>query len=149
MGRLLIYPPGPQRRRTHFATRTHLQTPPIAADVITGGITHRNLRLKRPAVRTRADRDFSLDINAGQIELLVRRFTFIPPITVARIFDFPVAHSQSIAPEEDILRMTASSQYNRPLQRALGVAAALGNQMRIWSAAHRQQLSARINPSIS
>ena len=97
----------------HLQDSTH-----IAADVITVGITHRNLRLEASGFHGREPDEFRWNINSGKIDSWSARVTYNPAQNWSTQYSIAQLRSpESLAPEEDIRRMTASVQYNRPLKK--------------------------------
>ena len=97
----------------HLQDSTH-----IAADVITVGITHRNLRLEASGFHGREPDEFRWNINSGKIDSWSARVTYNPAQNWSAQYSIAQLRSpESLAPEEDVRRMTASVQYNRPLQK--------------------------------
>jgi hypothetical protein len=97
----------------HLQDSTH-----IAADVITVGITHRGVRLEASGFHGREPDEFRWNINSGKIDSWSTRVTINPAQNWSAQYSIAQLHSpESLAPAEDIRRMTASVQYNRPLKR--------------------------------
>jgi hypothetical protein len=97
----------------HLQDSTH-----IAADVVTFGITHRSLRLEASGFHGREQDEFRCNINSGKIDSWSARVTVNPAQNWSGQFSIAQLHSpESLAPAEDVRRMTASVQYNRPLKR--------------------------------
>lgn len=97
----------------HLQDSTH-----IAADVITAGITYRNLRLEASGFHGREPDESRWNINSGKIDSWSTRVTANPGRNWS--LQYSIAHLQSpeaLAANVDIRRMTASVQYNRPLQK--------------------------------
>jgi hypothetical protein len=96
----------------HLQDSTH-----IAADVIFFGITHRSLRLEASGFHGREPDEYRWNINSGKIDSWSARVTVNPAQNWSAQYSIAQLHSpESLAPAEDIRRMTASLQYNRPLQ---------------------------------
>lgn len=96
----------------HLQDSTH-----IAADVITVGITHHSLRLEASGFHGREPDEFRWNINSGKIDSWSTRVTVNAARNWSAQYSIAQLHSpESLAPAEDIRRMTASIQYNRPLQ---------------------------------
>ncbi len=97
----------------HFQDSTH-----IAADVITLGITHRGLRVEASGFHGREPDELRWNINSGRIDSWSARVTANPGQNWSLQYSIAQLHSpEELAPSEDIRRMTASIQYNRPLPR--------------------------------
>ena len=97
----------------HLQDSTH-----IAAEVITVGITHRSVRLEASGFHGREPDEFRWNINSGKIDSWSARVTANPGQNWSLQYSIAQLHSpEELAPDEDIRRMTASLQYNRPLRR--------------------------------
>ena len=97
----------------HFQDSTH-----IAADVVTLGITHRNLRVEASGFHGREPDEFRWNINSGKMDSWSMRVTANPSQNWSVQYSVAQLHSpEELAPTEDIRRMTASVQYNRPLRK--------------------------------
>jgi hypothetical protein len=97
----------------HLQDSTH-----IAADVITLGITHRSLRLEASGFHGREPDEFRWNINSGKIDSWSARVTANPGQNWSVQYSIAQLHSpEALAPAENVRRMTASVQYNRPLQK--------------------------------
>jgi len=97
----------------HFQDSTH-----IAADVVTLGITHRSVRLEASGFHGREPDEFRWNINSGKMDSWSARVTANPGQNWSLQYSIAQLHSpEELAPAEDIRRMTASVQYNRPLPR--------------------------------
>jgi hypothetical protein len=96
----------------HLQDSTH-----IAADVITAGITHRSFRIEASGFHGREPDEFRWNINSGKIDSWSTRVTANPGQNWSLQYSISDLRSpESLAPGEDIRRMTASVQYNRPLR---------------------------------
>ncbi len=97
----------------HLQDATH-----IAADVITVGVTHRNFRLEASGFHGREPDEFRWNINSGKIDSWSTRVTVNPGDYWSLQYSIAQLHSpESLAPDEDVRRMTASVLYNRPLKK--------------------------------
>jgi hypothetical protein len=97
----------------HLQDSTH-----IAADVVTLGITHRIISVEASGFHGREPDEFRWNINSGKIDSWSARVTANPGQDWSVQYSIAQMHSpESLAPDEDVRRMTASVQYNRPLQR--------------------------------
>jgi hypothetical protein len=97
----------------HLEDSTH-----IADDVVTVGITYRNLRLEASGFHGREPDEYRWNIDSGKIDSWSTRFTFNPRQNW--IFQYSIgelAGPEGLFPDESIRRMTASLIYNRPLSR--------------------------------
>lgn len=97
----------------HLQDSTH-----IAADVVTLGITHRNFSVEASGFHGREPDEFRWNINSGKIDSWSARVTANPGQNWSVQYSIAQMHSpESLAPDEDVRRMTASVQYNRPLEK--------------------------------
>lgn len=97
----------------HFQDSTH-----IAADVVTLGIAHHSLRVEASGFHGREPDEFRWNINSGKIDSWSARVTANPVQNWSLQYSLAQLHSpEELAPAEDIRRMTASIQYNRPLPK--------------------------------
>ena len=97
----------------HLQDSTH-----IAADVVTLGVTHRRLRLEASGFHGREPDEGRWNINSGKIDSWSARATFNPGQDWSLQYSIAQLHSpEALAPLEDLRRMTASVEYNRPLHR--------------------------------
>ena len=88
----------------------------IAGDVITVGITHRNLRLEASGFHGREPDEYRWDIDSGKIDSWSTRATFNPGQNWSLQYSISQLHSpEALNPTEDVRRMTASVMYNRPI----------------------------------
>ncbi len=95
----------------HFQDSTH-----IAADVVTLGVTHRSVRLEASGFHGREPDEFRWNINSGKMDSWSARVTANPGQNWSLQYSIAQMHSpEELAPAEEIRRMTASVQYNRPL----------------------------------
>jgi hypothetical protein len=97
----------------HLQDSTH-----VAADVVTLGITHRNFSAEASGFHGREPDEFRWNINSGQIDSWSARLTANPGQNWSLQYSIAQMHSpELLAPDEDVRRMTASVQYNRPLRK--------------------------------
>jgi hypothetical protein len=97
----------------HLQDSTH-----IASDVITLGVTYRNVRLEASGFHGREPDELRWNINSGKIDSWSSRLTVNARQNWSLQYSIAGLHSpEELAPAEDIRRMTASIQYNRPLAR--------------------------------
>jgi hypothetical protein len=97
----------------HLQDSTH-----IAADVVTLGVTHRGLRLEASGFHGREPDEYRWNINSGKMDSWSARVTANPGQNWSLQYSIAQLHSpEELAPAEDIRRMTASIQYNRPLRK--------------------------------
>jgi hypothetical protein len=96
----------------HFEDSTH-----IASEVITLGITHRNVRLEASGFHGREPDEYRWDIDSGKIDSWSTRFTVNPGQNWSFQYSIAQLHSpEALAPDEDTRRMTASLMYDRPIR---------------------------------
>ena len=97
----------------HLQDSTH-----IAADVVSVGLTYRNVRLEGSGFHGREPDEFRWNINSGKIDSWSARVTVNPTNNWSGQFSIAQLHSpESLAPAEDVRRMTASVQYNQPMEK--------------------------------
>lgn len=95
----------------HLQDSTH-----VADDVITVGITHRFLRVEASGFHGREPDENRWNIDSGKIDSWSTRVTVNPAGNWSLQYSIADLHSpESLAPEENLRRMTASVAYNRPL----------------------------------
>lgn len=95
----------------HLADSTH-----IADDVVTVGITHRAVRLEASGFHGREPDEHRWDLDSGRIDSWSGRLTVSPVSNWSGQFSFAhLTSPEELHPEDDLLRMTASVSYNRPL----------------------------------
>jgi hypothetical protein len=93
----------------HLQDSTH-----IASDVITLGATYRNFRLEGSGFHGREPDEDRWDIDSGKIDSWSARLTANPVQHWSLQYSIGQLHSpESLAPDEDVRRMTASLMYNR------------------------------------
>ena len=97
----------------HLQDSTH-----IAADVVTLGLTHRGLRIEASGFHGREPDESRWNINSGEMDSWSARVTANPGHNWSLQYSIAQLHSpEDLAPAEDIRRMAASIQYNRPLPK--------------------------------
>lgn len=97
----------------HLEDSTH-----IADDVITAGLTYKQVRLEASGFHGREPDEFRWNLDTGAINSWSTRLTVQPRLNWSA--QYSLGHFTSpeqLHPEEDVLRMTASVIYNRPLSR--------------------------------
>jgi hypothetical protein len=95
----------------HLQDSTH-----IASDVVTAGLTYRKTRIEASGFHGREPDEHRWNIDPGQVDSWSTRLTIAPGANWTLQYSIAQLHSpESVAPEEDIRRMTASIGYNRPL----------------------------------
>jgi hypothetical protein len=95
----------------HLEDSTH-----IANDVITAGITYRNLRLEASGFHGQEPDEFRWNIDSGRIDSWSTRLTFNAGQNWS--MQYSISHlnaPEALFPHEDVRRMTASAIYNRPI----------------------------------
>ncbi len=96
----------------HLEDSTH-----VAADVVTTGFTYRNIRLEASGFHGREPDESRWNINSGAIDSWSSRVTLNPGKNWNAQYSIANLHSpESLAPAEDVRRMTASISYNRPIK---------------------------------
>ncbi|MGH9511614.1 MAG: hypothetical protein ACRD2U_05710 [Terriglobales bacterium] len=96
----------------HLEDSTH-----ISDDVITVGITHRNVRLEASGFHGREPDEYRWDIDTGEIDSWSTRVTLNPGQDWSVQFSIAQLHSpEALAAGEDVRRMTASAMYNLPIR---------------------------------
>ena len=95
----------------HLEDSTH-----IAADVITTGITYQNFRLEASGFHGREPDENRWNINSGRIDSWSTRVTVNPAKNWSAQYSLAQIRSpETLDPNEDLRRMTASVSYNRPI----------------------------------
>jgi hypothetical protein len=95
----------------HLEDSTH-----IADDVVTFGITYRNLRLGASGFHGREPDEYRWDIDSGKIDSWSTRVSVNPAQNWSLQYSIGQLHSpEALQPNEDVRRMTASIEYNRPV----------------------------------
>ena len=96
----------------HLQDSTH-----IADDVITVGLTYRNVRLEASGFHGREPDEFRWNLDSGKIDSWSSRLTVNPGQNWSFQYSLAQLHSpEALAPGTDLRRMTASLMYNHPLQ---------------------------------
>jgi hypothetical protein len=97
----------------HLQDSTH-----IADDVITLGLTHGIFRLEASGFHAREPDEHRWNIDAGKIDSWSARVTANPGQNWSFQYSIgDLTSPESLFPNENIRRMTASAIYNRPLQK--------------------------------
>jgi hypothetical protein len=95
----------------HMQDSTH-----IAADVLTVGVKHRAVRVEASGFHGREPDEHRWNLDSGAINSWSTRFTVTPGKNWAAQYSVArLSSPENQAPGEDIVRMTASASYNRPL----------------------------------
>jgi hypothetical protein len=96
----------------HLQDSTH-----IADDVITVGLTYRDVRLEASGFHGREPDEFRWNLDSGKIDSWSSRLTVNPGQSWSFQYSLAQLHSpEALAPGTDLRRMTASLMYNRRLQ---------------------------------
>ena len=96
----------------HLQDSTH-----ITDDVITVGLTHRNLRLEASGFHGREPDESRWNLDSGRIDSWATRLTVNPGQNWSTQYSVSRLHSpEALVPNEDLRRMTASIMYNRTFQ---------------------------------
>jgi hypothetical protein len=94
----------------HLQDSTH-----IADDVITAGLTYRSVRLEASGFHGREPDEFRWNVDSGKIDSWSTRVTVNPGQDWSFQYSIGQLRSpESLAPSEDLRRITASLMYNRP-----------------------------------
>ena len=97
----------------HLQDATH-----IAYEVVTTGYTYRFARVEVSGFHGREPNENRWNIAAGAIDSWAARLTISPAANWSGQFSLATLKSpEALSPLEDLRRMTASIQYNRPLAR--------------------------------
>ncbi len=97
----------------HLQDSTH-----IAADVVTAGFTYKIVRLEASGFHGREPDEHRWDLDFGRIDSWSTRVTINPKQNwSAQASVGKLKSPEELNPQEDILRMTASIMYNRPLKK--------------------------------
>jgi hypothetical protein len=95
----------------HLEDSTH-----IADDVVTVGITHRAVRLEASGFHGREPDEHRWDFDYGKMDSWSGRLTITPGANWSGQYSLThLTSPEDLHPGEDLLRMTASVSYNRPL----------------------------------
>lgn len=96
----------------HLQDSTH-----ISDDVVTAGITYRNVRFEASGFHGREPDEYRWDLDSGKIDSWSTRVTVNPGQNWSAQYSIAQMHSpEALAPAEDLRRMTASVMYNRPIR---------------------------------
>jgi hypothetical protein len=96
----------------HLQDSTH-----VADDVVTAGLAYRNFRLEASGFHGREPDEYRWNIDSGTMDSWSTRLTFNPAANWSLQYSIAQLHSpESLAPDDDIRRMTASVAYNRPVR---------------------------------
>jgi hypothetical protein len=97
----------------HLEDSTH-----IAADVITAGFAYKRARLEASGFHGREPDEYRWNIDQGRLDSYSARLTIAPATNWEGQFSAArIVSPETLAPNDDQLRMTASISYNRPLTR--------------------------------
>ena len=96
----------------HLEDSTH-----IASDVVTAGFAYRKIRFEASGFHGREPDESRWNINSGAIDSWSARITANPGKNWSMQYSIADLHSpESLAPTEDVRRMTASVSYNHPIK---------------------------------
>ncbi len=96
----------------HLQDSTH-----IADDVVTVGLAYKSVRLEASGFHGREPDEHRWNIDSGKIDSWSTRFTINPSQNWSGQYSITRLKSpEELSPKQDILRMTASVMYNRPLR---------------------------------
>ncbi len=96
----------------HLQDSTH-----IANDVVTVGLTYKQVRLEASGFHGREPDEHRWNIDSGKIDSWSTRLTISPSQNWSGQYSVTRLKSpEELNPKEDVLRMTASIMYNRPLK---------------------------------
>ena len=96
----------------HLEDSTH-----IASDVVTAGFAYRKIRLEASGFHGREPDESRWNINSGALDSWSSRVTVNPDKNWSAQYSIADLHSpESLAPNENVRRMTASVSYNRPIR---------------------------------
>jgi len=97
----------------HLQDSTH-----IADNVVTSGLTYKNIRIEASGFHGREPDEFRWDIDSGAIDSWSTRFTVQPGQNWSAQYSFAhLTSPEQLHPEDNVQRMTASVSYNKPLTR--------------------------------
>ncbi len=97
----------------HLQDSTH-----IADDVITAGVSYRNVRLEASGFHGREPDEYRWNLDSGKIDSWSTRATISFGNSWTGQYSIAQLHSpEALAPNEDVRRMTASGMYNRSMDR--------------------------------
>ncbi len=97
----------------HLQDSTH-----VAADVVTAGLTYRNVRVEASGFRGREPDESRWNIETGRMDSWSARVTASPGKNwIVQYSLAGLTSPEALAPGEDVRRMTASVAYNRPLAK--------------------------------
>ncbi|MBS1815108.1 MAG: hypothetical protein JSS87_09570 [Acidobacteria bacterium] len=90
----------------------------IANDVVTAGVTHRAVRVEASGFHGREPDEKRWNIDSGKLDSWSARVTVQPGQNWSSQYSYArIKSSESLFPDEDQERMTASAMYNRPLAK--------------------------------
>ena len=95
----------------HIEDSTH-----IADDVVTFGVTYKQVRIEASGFHGREPDEFRWDIDTGKIDSWSTRLTVQPGQNWSVQYSFAhLTSPEALQPQENVERMTVSVMYNRPL----------------------------------
>ncbi len=111
----------------HLQDSTH-----IANDVVTAGLTYKQVRIEASGFHGREPDEFRWDINSGAIDSWSTRLTVQPGQNWSAQYSFAhLTSPEGLHADEDVQRMTASIIYNRPLARGSWASTLLWGRNRV------------------
>lgn len=111
----------------HLQDSTH-----IADDVVTAGLTYRSVRVEFSGFHGREPDEFRWDIDSGAIDSWSSRLTVQPGQNWSAQYSFAdLSSPESLHPEDDVQRTTASLMYNRLLPRGSWASTLLWGRNRV------------------
>jgi hypothetical protein len=111
----------------HLQDSTH-----IANDVVTGGLTYKQVRIEASGFHGREPDEFRWNIDSGAIDSWSTRLTVQPGQNWSAQYSFAhLTSPEDLHANEDVQRMTASVMYNRPLVRGSWASTLLWGRNRV------------------
>lgn len=111
----------------HLQDSTH-----IANDVVTGGLTYKQVRIEASGFHGREPDELRWNIDSGVIDSWSTRLTVQPGQNWSAQYSFAhLTSPESLHAGEDVQRMTASIMYNRPLARGSWASTLLWGRNRV------------------
>jgi hypothetical protein len=111
----------------HLQDSTH-----IANDVITGGVAYKKTRIEFSGFHGREPDEFRWNIDSGAVDSWSTRLTVQPGQNWSAQYSFAhLTSPEELHATEDILRMTASIGYNRPLPKGSWASTLLWGRNRV------------------
>jgi hypothetical protein len=111
----------------HLQDSTH-----IANDVVTGGLAYKKARVEFSGFHGREPDEFRWDIDSGAIDSWSSRLTVQPGQNWSGQYSFAhLTSPEQLHPEDDVQRMTASVNYNRPFTKGSWASTLLWGRNRV------------------